>query len=677
MWSLKAGLYQIAAHLPSGFNAAHGVKSLFPAEYSGSISPLDGYVFCLYSRITTVYDFGPQDTYIGSAADAYVMADGMGRWFFSWTWSAVGLNAGYERQAGFAFKLTDNGSAHIFTDQTKPAQQIMSCNGGTDPWIADNWPAIFKAGATSTLIDKTTSDLSIVWTRLGFAKTASMALQGSSAVCAATVSGSALFPYPNVPFRLYSPLGASLGPTLISISQYLVHFADRIPSSFSYNGFVFTVSPLQEATGALSLKFASVDGAYSGSYNWRMPAGDITATGEANFVVASGQAKLNYTYTLSGGGGSAAATATLDYTAKVTHSANSWTVITGRAIGGQLVSQTQSITAPGGAVTTTSFTTAIDGAVSVNGNPSPAAVLSAIAALPFTQAQMVTQGFQSINALFNQINGTWPGSAGQYSYGSSWTDAGWTETSTGYVQNWGAGNTPMGPALYQFVVTLNSDGSIASYSMIGTLSVSANIGNPQDPPQSRDSFTSCTVDLTTQTISVFSATQIPFGPGLMTNSVTDQPMAGVAGIIWSYNQAADGTVTTTTAESVTSADGSSWQSVSSWKSVTGSTGWTVTATDAAGNTGTTTLTSNPDGSQSLQITSLDPAGNGTVETIQIDPSGATTSDTTASVDGGSGSDGDGAGGDGSDSDGDNDGSDDDEEEAGPDLPYGGTAETDT
>jgi hypothetical protein len=265
MWSLKQGLASIQNHLPAGFNASRGVKSLFPHGYTGSVSALKGYVYSAYARLGTSYNFGDNGgppnyltgtSIVESSANTYVMADGAGRWFFSWLWGNVKYPAylsSFFIQSGFVFHFSNDGNAHGFVDTSQPQPNMSTgtpyfdfgrnCISGQDEWIANNWPQIFKAGRHVLLWEGPEApDPSAVWTGAGFAQPKFTQLSGAATACAATLSGSTLFPFPNAPFRMLSPLGLAFRPLIETAGTLIGQHLSAISKSFTTsNGLTFEV----------------------------------------------------------------------------------------------------------------------------------------------------------------------------------------------------------------------------------------------------------------------------------------------------------------------------------------------------------------------------------------------------------------------------------------------------
>ena len=142
MWSLRQTLATLGAyppsgynHLPNGFDPANGIRSLFPRNQTLGISVLSDYVFYLNG---TTY------TSAGDTGQILVIADGAGRW-------GVGAVGDLDSQAiswaaGFVFNYSNDGDGHGYIiDNANTNAGIV--NGFGDPWILQNWPQAFPAGA--------------------------------------------------------------------------------------------------------------------------------------------------------------------------------------------------------------------------------------------------------------------------------------------------------------------------------------------------------------------------------------------------------------------------------------------------------------------------------------------------------------------------------------------------
>lgn len=122
MFSLRATLDNRAmpelssgSHPPLGFDPKNGIRSLFPRSYSGSIKILNTYVFV------------NEDLTTASGVQAFIGADGAGRWFFGWANNAdAELNPRY--QAGFVFRFSNDVFGHDYVDTSRPP---IGSSGGT------------------------------------------------------------------------------------------------------------------------------------------------------------------------------------------------------------------------------------------------------------------------------------------------------------------------------------------------------------------------------------------------------------------------------------------------------------------------------------------------------------------------------------------------------------------
>lgn len=124
-------------HLPLGFNAKNGLRSLFPPGYQGSISILKNYVYRAESQGV-------------DAAQMVVGADGTGRWVFA---ALVDFSSTNAIQVSWCFEFSNNklGLAYGFpiyygTPWDASVTTMWVWCTGVDPWIADNWPQIFAKG---------------------------------------------------------------------------------------------------------------------------------------------------------------------------------------------------------------------------------------------------------------------------------------------------------------------------------------------------------------------------------------------------------------------------------------------------------------------------------------------------------------------------------------------------
>jgi len=133
MFDVGHYLGTVKNHLPKGFNAKNGLRSLFPPGYKGSISPLENYVFrCLSPQVGDI--------------QILVGADGDGRWLVA---SLANAPSDPDIQASFVFQHSTDSFGHGF-DFDCPSPAGAGTPGpqwgwitGVDPWIKENWPSIF------------------------------------------------------------------------------------------------------------------------------------------------------------------------------------------------------------------------------------------------------------------------------------------------------------------------------------------------------------------------------------------------------------------------------------------------------------------------------------------------------------------------------------------------------
>ncbi len=190
MESLRDTLKIIGPHLPPGFLAVNGLKSLFPSGYAGTISVLINYVYTERGNAQA----GASD----NTAGYFVGADGAGRWFMSWTPRPESLSvANYRLQGGFVFLYANDGQARGFVDTSRPDVGQMSCAQGTDAWIAANWPKLFASNVYFDFQDASGFDSlppeSNIWTNAGFEQNDFVALDGANCPSANTGTGSNIF----------------------------------------------------------------------------------------------------------------------------------------------------------------------------------------------------------------------------------------------------------------------------------------------------------------------------------------------------------------------------------------------------------------------------------------------------------------------------------------------------
>jgi hypothetical protein len=221
MLSMRSVLFSIKDHLPQTWSTTDGLRALFPAGYTASISALQNYVYVQYYQLAAK---GPRVVLSGgtnpntqealtsyAVANCWLMADGSGRWYFGWrygqnlytlqgladapsaTLTAPGVQhnqEGMQYQAGFAFGLKVNSNAYGYADSSNPPALTTSCNAGTDNVIVNNWPQLFAAGSTAFFQVGFWAISPIEKTLLSFTP-----LNGSSVACEGEGSGSSLFTF--------------------------------------------------------------------------------------------------------------------------------------------------------------------------------------------------------------------------------------------------------------------------------------------------------------------------------------------------------------------------------------------------------------------------------------------------------------------------------------------------
>lgn len=210
MWSLRQTLTSIGPHLPDGFSAAAGIRSLFPPGRTTGISVLSRYVY------TWTADAFVDQQWIETGwpgpAQGFLGADGAGRWFYGWVppdqenpcWGSAG---GFKQraQSGFVFLYSTDGNAHGIVAKSRsvpnPYAYPPNCYCGVDSWLAANWPDVFSQGAHIEFeIASGFSSLpnvSAIWTSAGFGHSNFRSLEGSQCTCA--VTGSSVFPFSSFP----------------------------------------------------------------------------------------------------------------------------------------------------------------------------------------------------------------------------------------------------------------------------------------------------------------------------------------------------------------------------------------------------------------------------------------------------------------------------------------------
>lgn len=140
MWSLKQTLANLAAyppngynHLPAGFDARKGIRSLFPRDKPCNISSLKNFVFSITGSAQTTT----------SSAQMVVIADGAGRWGIGAVPSLDPLSISWA--GGFVFNFSNDGNGHGYiVNNANPNAGIV--NGFNEPWILQNWCQAFPEG---------------------------------------------------------------------------------------------------------------------------------------------------------------------------------------------------------------------------------------------------------------------------------------------------------------------------------------------------------------------------------------------------------------------------------------------------------------------------------------------------------------------------------------------------
>ena len=621
MWSLKAGLEFYRNHLPAGFDASHGIASLFPAGYKGSISPLKGYAFVEYARLATPYDVGTEEEYFGSAGDFWAMADGSGHWAWSWNWWPVQTSAGYEREAGFVFNYSDDARAHGYADTSHPAAQTKNCAGGTDEWISQHWPELFAHGARLTLVEGSSPQTSQIWTDAGFGPGQFTALPGGVLACANTITGSTLFHYPNHPLQIPSVAGADLGAALrlarLTIERAL---AQGVTHAKSVNGYEFTLhypTPQPGQPTTVTIDVSHPASAIQGTAVWQIKSDGFRVDANVSGPAAGG-GQADFTYLLEAEDADLAGDR-LTLTATVTDSAGTQSSTTQTIVGMSLRGETTQNT-QGGSTQTSTFSIDENGALSIGGTNPPDVTTLGLAALPAQQ----------------QLPGIVDGSAGALVAGLAEQIAG---TSTApFTQTYEGG--AFGQVTVTGTVLTDSQGNVTGETITAVSS-----------PNASASLTyTYTLDTTN-----------PGNPSSAQGSIVYTPPDGQLTVSWTSGLPG-GVPTDTQTTTFTGLDGSSTSQ--SLTTTDGSvSAQSSTVTDSAGNTSTSTATFTPGGNFQLTITTTDAAGNGTTETITGDSSGNATSDVTTSLGAGATtplSDGGGESGSGDDEGQDGDGDTDED-----------------
>jgi hypothetical protein len=200
MLSIASVLTAYKDHLPTNWKPSDGLRLLFPAHYSGSISPLRSYVTFFYTQLATQgYGEDAQgQTYTGPECigNLWLGVDGEGRWFFGWIYGKSPVSNTAPRQAGFIFKYSPDGAGRGYIDTSRPPLFTLSCNAGQDDTIKQNWPAILTGG--SRILFQGPLDLapSNLWLKGGWFQEMDYVSGSSTVPAAGSPSGSSLFPFP-------------------------------------------------------------------------------------------------------------------------------------------------------------------------------------------------------------------------------------------------------------------------------------------------------------------------------------------------------------------------------------------------------------------------------------------------------------------------------------------------
>ena len=141
MFSLRKTLANLADfppdgynHLPTGFDPAKGIRSLFPPHKSCGISALKNYVFSFT---------GSAQTPDGNSTAMIVIADGAGRWGIGAVGSLDPLAISWG--GGFVFYYSNDGAGHGYVINNANVNAGV-VNGFNEPWILQNWPQAFPGG---------------------------------------------------------------------------------------------------------------------------------------------------------------------------------------------------------------------------------------------------------------------------------------------------------------------------------------------------------------------------------------------------------------------------------------------------------------------------------------------------------------------------------------------------
>ena len=134
----SASLYP-NGHLPDGFDASRGIRSLFPPGKSVGLSSLRRYVYSVEGWAAT-----------GELYPTYsVRADGAGNWCLRVLISTTG-NGRFGAEVVFAFSTDTQGRGIVATGNygggisgSDDGIGVSVLAHGLDPWIRDNWPDMF------------------------------------------------------------------------------------------------------------------------------------------------------------------------------------------------------------------------------------------------------------------------------------------------------------------------------------------------------------------------------------------------------------------------------------------------------------------------------------------------------------------------------------------------------
>jgi hypothetical protein len=148
MMSLRKAISTIGSDLPDGFEAASGVRSLFPAGQNAAVSQLQGYRFKHPLALTTSL----------LACTGTVKATGSGTWVLSGTVTADGTELiPVHYDVGFAFKSPVDGFVRSgFANGEIPIHTGTISRdfyaSGRDDWIVEHWPTAFAAGIVTNMV---------------------------------------------------------------------------------------------------------------------------------------------------------------------------------------------------------------------------------------------------------------------------------------------------------------------------------------------------------------------------------------------------------------------------------------------------------------------------------------------------------------------------------------------